>query len=124
MKAIRNDSAETSFNMPRIALLIMFIIATSCNGCRRIPDEHHPVFSGDSSRVGVRAMTQKCQRIEVGMSRDEVDSMLGFPRRIERLHDGNTSEEFAFGGVERDGGLMRIVYGPDRRVIERNLKRW
>ena len=69
-------------------------------------------------------MTQKCRKIEVGMNRSQVDSILDFPRRVERLSDGSLVEQFGFGGVEKDGGTMKIVYGTDGRVLERKLDRW
>jgi len=69
-------------------------------------------------------MTEKCRKVKVGMNRSEVDTILGFTRQSKRMPNGTEVEEWAFGGVERNGGIMRIVYAEDGRVSEAHLERW
>ena len=69
-------------------------------------------------------MVQKCRKVKIGMSRTEVETVLGFSPSMHQERDGTEVQEWAFGGVERDGGCMTIFYAPDGRVRQARLERW
>ena len=110
--------------MSRTTVIILIALGIACGACREIPTGPRAVFSGDSSPAGVRAMTQKCRKIKTGMSRTEVETILGFAPCVHRAQDGTEIQEWSFGGGERDGGCMTIVYAADGRVTESRLERW
>lgn len=111
--------------MPRTTIIMLITLAITSSACREIHNYgSRAVFSGDSSPAGVRAMTRKCQKIKTGMTRSGVEMILGFSPQVQQGADGAQFQEWAFGGVEENGGCMRIVYGTDGRVSESRLDRW